>query len=169
MKQILLVIGLCYGSFCMAQNEEIAKNTLYLEMGGNGFLYSLNYDRILHAAKEDLLIGARIGLGGSFPLSFEPDDDIVLQTRGIPLEVYTLVGARNSKFDVGIGIYPNYVYKPRNDEAFKVDFFANIGYRYQRPSGGFFFKTGFVMQHFSMYGINSFAPWLKLGFGYTFR
>ena len=44
-----IIIALLFSSSHMAfaQDDRQAKNALYLELGGNGALYSINYDRML--------------------------------------------------------------------------------------------------------------------------
>ena len=51
MKNYFVITIICSSFFAFGQEGEketsITKNTIYIELGGNGFFYSYNYDRIV--------------------------------------------------------------------------------------------------------------------------
>lgn len=145
--------------------KSFSKNTVSID-GGIMFLivsgwvtYSANYECLLIKGDYNLMY-ARIGFGyaayGTDAYSYEG-----LQ---IPVTMNVLYGKDNNHFEVDFGgrfVYDNYRnFKPNvPDSKYKpIAIFpiVNIGYRYQRPKGGVFFK--------SLIGIDG----LTLGLGYAF-
>ena len=168
----MLILNIVCLIFCLpsfyGQNSIESRKSVYLELGGNGVLYSLNYDQIVSPISEKSLWGYRIGIGGTYPLSFRPDDDIIIESKGIPIEAYVLMGKKNHKLDFGLGLYPNIVVERMNESQLKVDYFLNFGYRYQPSSSGVVIRTGLAVQHFHLYGINATLPWIRFAIGYAF-
>ncbi|MDX2188785.1 MAG: hypothetical protein SFY32_02885 [Bacteroidota bacterium] len=181
---IILIIALNIG---FAQEKEqvpnelpkIKKNTVFVELLGNGYLYSLNYDRVINY-KSKFKQTFRIGLAY---LPFSPLSEIHL-----PFEYNFLFGKKDGHFEMGIGLTPalwTYQYISENDTRFGFYNYLRIGYRYQKPNGGFFFRAGFMtIYHFLGYYFtsNSFvffapidsrpiyrtSPTIGISFGYTF-
>jgi hypothetical protein len=136
-------------------------NSIYLELMGNGGLYSLNYDRLF---TEN--IGARIGF-----MYFETEDFLFgtdIELFLIPITLNYLVGSENHKFELGIG--PVIVFGSAGFFGYEsvsgsgVGGTATIGYRYQPIDGGFLFRIGFT----PYFGFGEFHPTGGLSVGYTF-
>jgi hypothetical protein len=142
MKTIFTMSCVIAALFCMALPKQSmaqsARNTLFVEGLGNGGAYSLNYDRLLSPN-----VALRVGF------NFVP---------AIPVTLSYLVnlGAANH-IELGIGFLATL--------GERSGFLGTgiLGYRYQEPNGGLFFKAGFT----PFFG-NGFAPWVGVGAGFTF-
>ena len=143
-------------------------NTIYFELLGNGLVYSLNYDRMVTDK-----ISVRAGYGGltvsqvsSTPGVLFEDIKITL----IPVLANYLRGEGSHKLEVGGGIVlitVDYT-GSMEDLDFKIGaegsvFTGNVGYRYQKPEGGFFFKAS-LCPFFGETMVTS----VGLGLGYSF-
>lgn len=147
-----------------------AKNSVYLDIMGTGGWYSLNYERILFTKdKLDLGIssGASVTHFKDFDRHFNPD-------LSIPLSLNAFYG-KNHHLEVGIGT--TFASVVRADEDYDAQRYLNInltmtlGYRYQKPGGGFLFRAAYtpiipVYRQISENG--EFKNWFSLSFGYSF-
>ncbi|MDO1451762.1 hypothetical protein Q0590_36145 [Rhodocytophaga aerolata] len=178
-KQTLLTLLLLLGAFIEVNAQEVRKsmqkNTLFVEIGGNGFFYSLNYDRIL-LDYSTWRISARIG-GMYMPGIFETNRHLI----GLPLEVSYWRGKGNHHFELGLGFTPIYDTYSLNEvsrqQAILIGV-ARIGYRYQKREGGVFYRAGFMPLHGTIYDFNyrqwdrnsNFTyPLVGLAIGYTLK
>lgn len=84
----LLVIDVC---FPYTQDNHYANNVLYLELLGNGFYYSINYEHLLSRN-----LSFRIGFS-IFPFG---NDNLALT---FPVLLNYLIGKGNGKFELGLG------------------------------------------------------------------
>jgi hypothetical protein len=146
-------------------------NTIYLELLGNGLVYSLNYDRMVTDN-----ISVRAGYGGltisersSDPSGFGIITEEIKITM-IPVLANYLRGEGKHKLEIGGGIV--LVSLDYTGNVADVDFSlgadgaiptANLGYRYQKPEGGFFFKAS-LCPFFAETMVTSAG----LGLGYSF-
>ncbi len=78
---------------------QIKKNTVFAEIGGNGIIYSINYDRLFDVS-EKIKLSSRIGIHytNSFPLQY-------YKTLCIPVEfsgLYSISGQKHF-LEVGLG------------------------------------------------------------------
>lgn len=137
-----------------AQTEAVnftAKQAVYLEVGGNAGQYAFNYGRLIFLKRAFKVIGS-VG----FSLWAEPIEGPTIWNPAIPLEVSTLFGAKKHHLEIGLGITPflqagvNSSWESGNLVQSKG---ANhvgailpirVGYRYQKPEGGFFFRVGYT-------------------------
>lgn len=140
--QFTLVSVLTLSSFFISsksQAQDFARNSIFLELGGNGALYSLNYDHKFfdHAS-------ARVG-GMYLPLSAEDSDDRV-NVALFPIMINYLVGSGSSRLEVGIGTLAGYVSGNADNENFSEGavggLTGTLGYRLQPVDGGFLFRIG---------------------------
>jgi hypothetical protein len=143
------------------EQYEASRNAVYLELGGQGGLYSINYEyRFLKS------FSARAGFSiWSFPF-FVADVDFL----GVPLMVNALIGGRFANLEIGVGVIAV--------SASSTDFFfgktsstgpiavatGTVGYRHQSVDGGFVFRIGFTPVYYDGYVVPSFA----LSFGHAF-
>jgi hypothetical protein len=145
-----------------------AKNAVYLELGGNAFGYSLNYERIVYQ-QNMLQVGARIGV------SLVPENTFfgIASYPIVPLEMIALFGKRTHHLETGIGVTP-YVGYQYYVGAIGVDFLKEkleaavtfrLGYRYQKPNGGFMARVG-IMPFLSSDGY--LLPWAGISIGKSF-
>lgn len=138
-------------------STSVANNCIYLELGGNAAIYSLNYEK-----NFDANWGVRAGVG-----SLWLSDEVVL---GMPVLINKYWGSDNSnhKFETGIGaVYftaasSSDLFRHKHDGDF-VGGTASIGYRYLPKTKGMTFKVAFtpVIKDF-------FIPWLGFSVGHTF-
>ncbi len=183
-KQTLLTLLLLLAAF-IGVNAQVVKlsmqkNTLFVELGGNGFFYSLNYDRIL-LDYSTWKISARIG-GMYMPGIFEVNRHLI----SLPLEVAYLKGRGNHHLELAVGVTPIYDIFPRYDytgrqytgQQLLLIGVARIGYRYQKREGGVFYRAGFTPLHGTLYDFNyrewdrnsNFTyPLVSLAIGYTLK
>ena len=176
LKRILL--SFIVGSFIfnttfgqqLKDTSNISKNTIYFEVLGNGGVYSFNYDRIFFS-KKLFKISGRVGA------SYIPPFVGYSHVFTYPVEINFLYGKKNY-LEVGIGytsvfnLYKENIFKVYDIYAYPV---LRISYRFQKPNGGFFFRTGLILyfidtaftKYYSNYSNNK--TWLGLGFGYTFK
>ena len=137
-----------------------APNAVYVELLGNGLLYSVNYDRLVAPH-----VSARVGVAALAAADGGSSAAVV----AAPLMVNYLFGKGSSRFETGVGILLASG-SVENVEGAEDDSFsgavgtATLGYRYQRPGGGFFFRTGLT----PFFGTGGIAPWFGISFGYGF-
>lgn len=134
-----LVILLFLGFISLNAQEQYAKNAVYIELGGNGGLYSLNYER---AFSPHVLV--RIGFASwSVSEMFGGEKSITT----IPVMINSLFGSGSHKIEGGIGVMLGSEQNTGNDAMPKskesiLALTGTAGYRYQKPSGGILFRAG---------------------------
>lgn len=117
-------------------------NSIYFELFGNGFLYSVNYDRIIAGN-----IGARVGIMSLSSLDFGLAS-IDKMTAVPPMINYLSDG--DSKIEIGAGVVflstsgGSVLFLGNNKDMHYTYKTAVIGYRYQPAKGGFLFRIGFT-------------------------
>jgi len=117
------------------------KNNIYVNLGGGGFFYSINYERLFTVSQSLILAaGFGIGRGTNFPIWVD------YSYRTFPHHITLNLGKRKSFFEFGIGgtaAYGTYIciYHSHPDHK-KYYIFPIIGFRIQpmRPPVGFYFK-----------------------------
>jgi hypothetical protein len=149
-----------------------APNSIYLEVGGSGIVYSLNYERMLINS-----LALRVGFG-YLPLSASSTNNntgatntITENITSVPLTLSwfpfsSSTSSPSSKLEIGAGIV--YVDLTRKLGPFvagnSIGYTAILGYRYQPADGGFLFRiavTPFILS-------NKTEPWGGITFGYGF-
>ncbi|WP_224999287.1 hypothetical protein [Cesiribacter sp. SM1] len=136
----------------MAQKEAApitANRALYLELGGNGIYYSVNYEQIFFQ-KGSFRAAARIGVSAA-PRRVAAKNYF---SASIPLEVTAFWGRKNHFAELGVGYTPWLLPDTRFNlsraeleyESYKVTSIVpfRIGYRYQKSEGGFFFRIAYM-------------------------
>ncbi|MES1245727.1 MAG: hypothetical protein ABUT39_29240 [Acidobacteriota bacterium] len=139
---VVLTIGLAVESPCVAQDPATpaARNAVFVELLGNGGVYSLNYERML----TDHL-GLRVGYAAwDSPLLFEgtPPD----RYRTVPVTMSYLLGNGERKLELGGGVTfgqgtLDRSFDTRRDFSFH-NLTAIVGYRSQPRDGGYLFRVG---------------------------
>lgn len=114
------------------QETSPARNTFYAQLSSQASPYSLNYDRVFHVGKK---------LSYAFQVGFAVNKNDV----SAPLGISAFTGKGDHHFEFGGMLIP-YIYTiTAEDKKSQSDlylyFIPNIGYRYQRTSGGLFFKA----------------------------
>jgi len=139
------------------EKGNIAKTTLYIELLGNGIYYSINVDKILVITKNQKCHG-RIGF------SYLGDRYL------LPLSYTFNFGKNNAHFEIGSGITPGWMNINEDDQKIRgpIIYFIPliIGYRHQKPKGGFMFNVRLMPLVVS----NDYRGYLfGLGIGYTIK
>jgi hypothetical protein len=146
----LVCLTLSQSTFAQTEPDTFtAKNSVYLELAGNAGRYAFNYGRIIHQ-KGKLKLNASAG----FSMWRDQINNFkTIWLPVIPLEVSALYGKSNHHLELGFGV-TSYLsrtldFNPESLELEdKVVFDAfiplRVGYRYQKPEGGFFFLVGYT-------------------------
>lgn len=153
MKSKLIVIGLLSLIICDyagAQDTEstsLSKFNIYADLGGHfGAQASLNFEGHIYSGEKSTWY-ARGGLGAA---------GIIMATGGpgVLAGVTMLTGKENKHFELNAGAFVGKDFEQDNMYVFPL---IDLGYRYQKPEGGFIFKAklGFL-------GIG-------IGLGYAFK
>lgn len=125
-------------------NAHYPRHNMYAE--GSFILQSINFETKMYPSKSKLLqINARLGLG-----YFYFDFFGVTQSFGGLLGTTALLGRKDHHFETSIGGFVDF---NGRDIRWLI---ATIGYRYQKPQGGFMFRSN----------IGTLGP--ALGLGYAF-
>ena len=161
LSQITLFGFLCvkfvFSTSAFAQNETQAfeaRNALYLELGGSSGRYALNYIMIIHQ-KDKLKLNVSAGFGlWHYTYSFGPNGPKeTTWLPAIPVEFSAFWGRSNHHLELGIGMISylesisqlNFdTFEETRKIMYRTAFPLRIGYRYQKPGGGFFFRIGYT-------------------------
>jgi hypothetical protein len=138
MKKIILLSKILLGWLILFQcsadaqtsTANFKQNHLYLELGGNGLIYSINYERLL---SENFTL--RGGFGITPGIIFVEGTFI-----HIPVTASYLIGSKTSKLELGLGAT---YFAGEDTELFGLDagdqsliiLTGIVGYRYTSPSG----------------------------------
>lgn len=148
------------------------KNTVYLELGGIGYNYSLNYQRNFVLSKRfDIAAGVSVN-----PLRFMKDGYYDTYARFTPTGALTLQGiyefGRNELALGGAyGYYTYYGYYCVNNEIVpKMEgatmAFASLGFSH--TWGRHIYAGAYFWLHIASHGYTEFIPWGGLRIGYKF-
>jgi hypothetical protein len=135
--------------------------SVYVELGGPGLLFSANYDTRFSERRDGF--GGRIGIGfiaggGSSLVSF-------------PVQLNYLLGKSSKYFEIGAGAtYASYSgqslfsFDNTTTTSHTVLGTMTFGYRYQPVDGGFNFRASFN----PLFDSSTFYPSAGISLGYTF-
>ena len=153
-----------------SERGEVSRNLIFVELGGNGILYTVNYDRGL---TDNLHV--RIGIGhlaeGANPISTGPSDLAAQPATTLPVLVSYVRGDRSHRLEVGAGVtvlrsagMPAMGRIAARPSDLSIMATGVIGYRYVPREGGFTYRAGFT----PLLSAGGFLPWAGLSFGYLF-
>lgn len=140
-----------------------AVNSNYIEILGNGGLYSLNFDRIF-VHRNVFKISGRVG-ASVFPVGYNLEQSYVLENNYIFLESPHHV-------EIGPGITLQRKYNPNCRDTLNYKWESvwfgmfRLGYRYQKDEDGFFFRFGLTPIFYRKYDCREDLPppnWFWLG------
>ncbi|MEQ8469700.1 MAG: hypothetical protein RIC35_00865 [Marinoscillum sp.] len=136
---LILVAKSVFGQIATFSKSE----SMYVEvLGQSATVFSVNYSRVIFA-NDNCYVTGNVGFGSyRFPLQI--DDN----RRGfnIPVGVSSSFGKQSNHFVVGLGLGLNMAQEIESYEPEFLRFLLTyrVGYKYQRPSGGFFFCVDFT-------------------------
>lgn len=166
MKQLIMLTILCIlisTNQSDAQNSKTKhkKNQVYLEIFGDGLIYSVNYERLV---TEDFTL--RVGFGYTPGLIFVEGNFIQ-----IPVTASYLLGGQSSKLEMGLGATffsgQDVEFLGIDAEDFSVVLVTGIlGYRYV-SRGGFVFRIA-LTPFYSSESEPNFNLYGGLSFGFMF-
>lgn len=120
-----------------AKGQSAHASNVFLELGGNAGIISLNYDRRFGAGDNGF--GGRIGIGCGVVPNHMFGDAVLT----VPVAVNYLAGEGPHYLEAGAGFTfgeSAFGGKYRTDGK-AVHFVPSLGYRYQRATGGFTFRA----------------------------
>ena len=143
-------------------------NAVYVELLGNGGVYSVNYERALTPA-----VRVRVGAASWTTESVWSDAEIRIQT--FPMMLHVVSGGGAHHLETGIGVLPGQRRRDRDvgvSGGF-VSLIGSVGYRYEPPPRRFVFRAGFTPfygfgQPSIAYPEEGFMPSLGFSFGARF-
>lgn len=173
----LVFLTLSQSIFAQTEPETFtAKNAIYLEVGGSSGRYAVNYNKIFHQ-KGKLKLNASAGFS-MWPKKF---DSKTIWLPTIPLEISALFGNSNHHLELGTGFtsfltrslfFDSETFENTDKVVFDAAIPIRIGYRFQKPEGGFFFRVGYTpIINFPISGRGqwNFDPyWAGISFGKSF-
>lgn len=116
-----------------AQTSTIsARNTVYADFASKGAVYSINYDRVFSQGKK-------------INISFRAGVSVLNDVIAFPLGIQFFTGQDASHIELSLTVEP---YIEKYQDIFdgnsvsdtKAYIMPGVGYRYQKPGGGFFAK-----------------------------
>lgn len=153
MRFLIILLFLTLSNPGHSQNAQVGidkyKNAFYFEAGGNGFIYSLNYERRFYV-REKLTFTGRVGaatLLREFPYI-------------LPVELNYLIGKKTNYFEVGFG--RTFL----QEEGYNV---LRLGYRHENENKNRVFRAAFTpLLGVISDDIISSYPWLGISYGIRF-
>ena len=112
------------------------KNSIYVELFGNGIMPSVNYERLFYR-DENLTYSARIGFTPIHPKNASTgnfEEIVIVTTLWIPVTGSLILGSGSDKFELGIG----FDIAPIQDDQFEIPHPEILGvliagYRFEPP------------------------------------
>jgi hypothetical protein len=164
MKETIALVGVllfCLNLPLVSQplDPKYSRNAVYLELGGQGVLYTINYDY-----RFTTFFAARVGFTHyTIPQFFFAD----LTITAFPIMGEFLLFGENHFLELGVGLMPTigessfHFFSSTKSGVVGI---ANIAYRYQPVDGGLLFRASmpfFVTD-------NGAKVWGGVSFGYAF-
>lgn len=131
-------------SSCFAQSDSIKSPVaLYVELGGNAVLYSVNFDYSFILSGNDQM-ALRLGYSKS-----NNYNDNGMNVTAYPLELTRLIHLANNQNYIEIG--PGLTFLTNREDNYRKEniryFSFRAGYRYQKRDGGVVFRAGILRMH----------------------
>lgn len=158
MKKILVALACVFAASFLLNAQ--GNKAVYGELGGNGLVFSGNYD--MRFSKKENGFGFRAGIG------FATADGLTVFT--FPLVLNYLAGSAPHHFEAGIGITPVTAtirfFDDEDAESGSTSFvMPTIGYRFAQKGKGFVGRI-YVGPVFA--GGTAFFPWGGISAGFKF-
>ena len=156
MRTALLLLALAISTSLAAQ----ARNTAYLELGGNGIIPTVNYERQFRDTWH-----WRVGFSVVSGEDSDGDSDV---TYVLPVMVGRINNPNgNHHLETAAGLLfvtgdSQDLFDEEDEEINNVAGTVTIGYRYQKPGRGFVFRAGLT----PIFDTSDILPWAGVSFGY---
>ncbi len=174
---LVFALAISFGATAQTEAEKFtAKHSVYLEVGGNAFRYAFNYGRIIHQ-KGKLKLNASAG----FSMLHHRLNSKTTWLPLVPVEISAFYGKSNHHLELGMGVtsyltrilaFDSETFETIDKVVFDAAIPLRIGYRFQKPEGGFFFRVGYTpVINFPTGGRGGwgFDPyWAGISFGKSF-
>jgi hypothetical protein len=154
-----------------SSSQDFAPNAIYVELFGNGLLYTVNYDRLISPSTGFRVGFEYIGINGGTDAD---GNSISASLLAIPATFNYFIGSINSrgmmsssKLELGLGIifvHAGASYGGISGAGSGVGGTATVGYRLQPSDGGFVFRIGLT----PVFVLSDFQIWGGLSLGYSF-
>jgi len=159
MKYILSFTLICLSLVASAQKETPASggnaSQIYVEIGGPGIFYSINYDGRFGKTEKGLGFRAGAGILASGGESFTT----------FPLGLNYLIGSEGKYFDGGAGVaFFNHNIRFVWFDCGATTGYLQLGYRNQLTKQGFTWRANFT----PLFGSGYFVPFASVSLGYKF-
>lgn len=131
---LLFFTGIIFSHTCYSQQtaEKIARSTVYADFASKGAYYSVNYDRLFRRGEK---------LNWSYRVGFCLLNDVIAIPIG--LQAFTGRDVHHAEFSLTVVPYVEKytkLFSAGNLSDKKIYVIPGVGYRYQRPDGGIFFR-----------------------------
>ncbi len=168
-----LSFTLYFEGYAQSQTEVFtAKNTVFVEVGGDALRYAASYGRIFHQkGQHKLSDNAGFSMWHFYlPARFYNPSSSTYWLPSLPLEVSAFLGKSNYHLEIGLGVTSFLGPIPRRNPdilAYRDKIVFNsliplrLGYRYQKPAGGYFFRVAYTPVFrlpINSEGITNFQP-----------
>lgn len=132
-----VIIILSISCWSMLLSAQTSSKSVFLELGGSGFLYSVNYD--MRLTQNDTGLGFRAGIGGI------PDINNGDYYIAAPFQINYLFGKNGSYLELGVGATFLKV-EGIDDDLEGKDLIGSMSimFRRQPPTGGFTWRIGYT-------------------------
>ena len=157
---MIVVLLICAYHPAFAQKEDqaeskaeifTAKNSVYLELLGNSNSYGLNFSRVIHQ-KGAFKLAPSLGFSLIYRERSQPMSSFI--SPSLSGEINALWGRSKGHLELGMGLvthreiqfvidesFPNNI---REEPFWGTRITPRIGYRYQKPNGGIFFRAAYT-------------------------
>jgi len=129
-----------------------AKNLVFAELGGKA-IYSVGFSRVLYQ-KERFKLSGSTGFSMWYYDTSKPFFESSHWLPDIPIEIIAFWGKSRHNLEIGTGITailrPQLMFDPNTSKRIEDQFLwdatvlVRLGYRYQKPEGGFFFRIAYT-------------------------
>jgi hypothetical protein len=131
-KLLIMLFAFAISVTTFSQNLQKPVSSMFLELGGNAGLLSVNYDQRFQKGNGGFGWKAGLGIGAI------PSGHSFGATPTVPLGINYLLGKGSHYLEAGLGVTLGAKkFSPSGDGISSVFFVPNLGYRLQPPNGGF--------------------------------
>jgi hypothetical protein len=146
---LVFVFAISFGATAQTEPETFtAKNAVYLEVGGSSGRYAVNYSKIFHQKGK-----VKLNASAGFSMWHHRLNSKTTWLPVVPLEISALYGKSNHHLELGMGVtsyltrslaFDSETFENIDKVVFDAAIPLRIGYRFQKPQGGFFFRLGYT-------------------------